>query len=258
MFARTLTICLLTLLKLTEILWKLANILVLSDLLFFPLNGHQGERFNFILSILHILWPGGIVPYDIASHYAQHERSVILSAMAEFPKYTCITFRPRTERDLYYLSINKYYKQDYVGRQTSIYFRTREGKFETRMRLHESCLRYGERGRGTVMHELMHALGFHHEHQREDRDPRVKGNSYWETIVYPRNKAYYMGAYDPTSIMHYDFPGLTYPRTHFSRSDIARINTLYRCPQAKNYFKNSLQQRQQFSQKRSPWQYERM
>ncbi|KAK6011063.1 astacin, partial [Ostertagia ostertagi] len=55
------------------------------------------------------LWPGGVVPYEIASHYDPWERSVILSAMAEFPKHTCISFRPRNAGDRYYLSINKYY-----------------------------------------------------------------------------------------------------------------------------------------------------
>ncbi|KAK6011206.1 hypothetical protein OSTOST_23719 [Ostertagia ostertagi] len=39
-----------------------------------------------------------------------------------------------------------------------------------------------------------------------------------------------MGRYDPTSIMHYNFPGIVYPRTYFSVSDVLRINTLYRCP----------------------------
>lgn len=179
------------------------------------------------------LWPGGVVPYEIAPHYDEWERSVILSAMAEFPKHTCISFRPRTANDRYYLAINKYYNLErcfsYIGRQTTSLFRTREGNIETQMRLDPSCLRFN--GRGTVMHELMHIIGFYHEHQRDDRDPRVSGSAtHYNYKIYPRSTTYYMGNYDPTSIMHYNFPGIVYPRSYFSVSDILRINTLYRCP----------------------------
>nr|CDJ87343.1 Peptidase M12A domain containing protein [Haemonchus contortus] len=179
------------------------------------------------------LWPGGVVPYEIAPHYNEWERGVILSAMAEFPKHTCITFRPRNAGDRYYLTINKYYNLErcfsYIGRQTTYIFRTPEGNVETRMRLDPSCLTFN--GRGTVMHELMHILGFYHEHQRDDRDPRVGGSAtHYNYKIYPRWSTYYMGKYDPTSIMHYNFPGIVYPRSYFSVSDILRINTLYNCP----------------------------
>ncbi|VDL78073.1 unnamed protein product [Nippostrongylus brasiliensis] len=121
----------------------------------------------------------------------------------------------------------------YIGRQTSSFFRTREGNVETRMRLDPSCLRFN--GRGTVMHELMHIIGFYHEHQRDDRDPRVRGDPrHYNYKIYPRSSTYYMGRYDPTSIMHYNFPGIVYPRSYFSVSDILRINTLYRCPAAQS------------------------
>ncbi|KAL6742737.1 hypothetical protein Aduo_015857 [Ancylostoma duodenale] len=177
------------------------------------------------------LWPGGVVPYDIASHYTDWEKAVILSGMAEFPKHTCISFRPRTASDKYYLAINKYYDLErcfsYIGRQTTFLFRTAQGNIETRMKLDPSCLRFN--GRGTVMHELMHILGFYHEHQRDDRDPRVTGSaSHYNYKVYPRSSTFYMGPYDRTSIMHYNFPGIVYPRSYFSASDILRINTLYR------------------------------
>ncbi|KHJ92000.1 astacin [Oesophagostomum dentatum] len=132
---------------------------------FIPLNGLCSEFFR-LFTVL--LWPGGVVPYEIAPHYNEWERSVILSGMAEFPKHTCITFRPRTPNDRYYLAINKYYDLErcfsYIGRQTTFLFRTSEGKIETRMKLDPSCLRFN--GRGTVIHELMHIIGFYHEHQR--------------------------------------------------------------------------------------------
>uniref|UniRef100_A0A1I7XMH0 Metalloendopeptidase n=1 Tax=Heterorhabditis bacteriophora TaxID=37862 RepID=A0A1I7XMH0_HETBA len=195
------------------------------------------ERKLFLPSLHRIahffsLWPGGVVPYDIAPHYSLWEREVILSGMAEFPKHTCISFRPRKASDKFYLQINKYYKLErcfsYIGRQTVGIFRTKQGNYETRMKLDPSCL--VTNGRGTVMHELMHILGFYHEHQRDDRDPRVKGNAqHYNYKIYPRKTSYYMGRYDRTSIMHYNFPGIVYSRSYFSASDIQRINTLYKC-----------------------------
>ncbi|CAB3396628.1 unnamed protein product [Caenorhabditis bovis] len=180
------------------------------------------------------LWQGGVVPYDIESHYTPSERSVILSAMQAFHDVTCIRFRPRNAGDKYYLKISKNYNLErcfsYIGRQTSGYlFGTHDNKVETRMKLDPSC--FFNNGRGTVMHELMHIIGFYHEHQRDDRDRRLGPYAnHYNFRIYPRYKSQYMGAYDANSIMHYNFNGIPWqPRSYFSPSDIRHINTLYKC-----------------------------
>lgn len=180
------------------------------------------------------LWPNAEVPYDIASHYTATERGIILSAMEAFRDVTCVRFRPRRSTDKHYLQINKHYQLErcfsYIGRQSSRWlFGTRDGKVETRMKLDPSCLLYN--GRGTVMHELMHILGFYHEHQRDDRDRRIGGSaSHYNFKIYQRAKSYYIGGYDANSIMHYNFGSVPWQkRDYFSPSDIRNINTLYKC-----------------------------
>lgn len=51
-----------------------------------------------------------------------------------------------------------------------------------------ACLR---RGRGIVLHELMHVLGFWHEHARADRDRYIRVN--WNEIL-PGERAWSSGA----------------------------------------------------------------
>ncbi|CAF3391336.1 unnamed protein product [Rotaria sp. Silwood1] len=62
-------------------------------------------------------------------------------------------------------------------------------------------LELGWNTKGNVLHELLHALGFAHEHQREDRDQYVQclsedSNNY-DIMGMP------IGRYDADSIMHY-------------------------------------------------------
>ncbi|CAJ0601414.1 unnamed protein product [Cylicocyclus nassatus] len=185
------------------------------------------------------LWPKGEVPYEMSPKYTSQERRKMRLAMKAFRKHTCIKFRPRTPSDMYYLSISndggkngKAECRSEVGRQTNKGSRTPEGKFKTMMYLQHNCF-----DQSTLLHKLMHVIGFPHEHQREDRNPILnavhKSDPYWNDWyhkTFPRTDAYYMGNYDPESIMHHSFPNFkNYERQYFSKSDIKNINKLYNC-----------------------------
>ncbi|XP_013114004.2 seminal metalloprotease 1-like [Stomoxys calcitrans] len=104
-----------------------------------------------------------------------------------------------------------------------------------------------------LMHELLHALGFYHQHLTLDRDNYIKIN--WENIK-PRKKVFFQKlsnaqstdfgiGYDLESLMHYSRKGFSVngldtiepldqdavigQRHGMSLKDIQKLNAMYRC-----------------------------
>jgi len=94
-----------------------------------------------------------------------------------------------------------------------------------------------------IMHELMHLLGFFHEHQRPDRDLFCNANidDADFSII---NDQYTIGKYDPESVMHYEWCNNLKPKEgglltfeqmekkkklakDFSKGDIDALNFIY-------------------------------
>ncbi|KAM8831220.1 low choriolytic enzyme-like isoform 2-T2 [Spinachia spinachia] len=188
------------------------------------------------------LWPrraSGFVevPYVISSHYDSTERKAIFTAMNEFKVKTCIRFVPRG-REVAYLSIEP-----------------RAGCFSSLGRIGDrqvvSLQRFGCVQKGVIEHELLHALGFYHEHTRQDRDNYViiKWNnipSYMQYNFEKQDTDYLQTAYDYTSVMHYGKTAFANSGTQsivpipdssvsigqrltMSQTDLLRIKRLYRC-----------------------------
>jgi len=145
------------------------------------------------------LWRKGVVPYMFSPEFAKWSSYVWAAkeAMKVWSQTTCVKFVKRTkERDyVYFVSKNGCYS--YVGRIG--------GRQE--ISLGTRC-----NWEGIAVHELGHALGFHHEQSRPDRDTYVeirKGNI--ETGAYNPNFMKYSTStidslgtpYDYGSIMHY-------------------------------------------------------
>uniref|UniRef100_A0A8D2IRX6 Metalloendopeptidase n=1 Tax=Varanus komodoensis TaxID=61221 RepID=A0A8D2IRX6_VARKO len=165
----------------------------------------------------------------------------IRKALDDFARFTCIKFVPYS------------YQRDFIsivplaGCFSSV---GRIGGMQV-VSLAPSCLR---KGKGVALHELMHVLGFCHEHSRADRDKYISIS--WKDILtgFEMNfmkswNANMLADYDYSSVMHYSsnafsmtgFPTITplsgsHPllgqRWNLSSSDIARVNKLYRCSQA--------------------------
>uniref|UniRef100_A0A182MEZ6 Metalloendopeptidase n=1 Tax=Anopheles culicifacies TaxID=139723 RepID=A0A182MEZ6_9DIPT len=172
--------------------------------------------------------------------YAIGDLAKLFSAFEQFHQKTCIRFVPRTK------------ERDYVvieGRSSGCW--SAVGRMGGRQVLNlqrNGCLQM----EGTIVHELMHALGFLHEHTRHDRDryvniffrnvrPNLVSNfgreseSQTTTLGMP---------YDYGSVMHYSrtafskngkptvepkikYSGQLGQRVGFSVKDVQKINKLY-------------------------------
>ncbi|XP_078497428.1 hatching enzyme 1.2-like [Lissotriton helveticus] len=185
-------------------------------------------------------WPSAangqvLVPFQISPAYSPNERAVIMGAIQSFAARTCISFRPRAnERDYLFIEPQNGC-WSFIGRIGG--------------RQVVSLQRNGCVFTGTVQHELLHALGFHHEQNRSDRDafvtillqnvmPGMENN-------FEKMNTNNLGTrYDYASIMHYSRnafsrngsptiipkPDPNVPigqSRRFTETDITKINRLY-------------------------------
>ncbi|EFX86900.1 hypothetical protein DAPPUDRAFT_312315 [Daphnia pulex] len=164
--------------------------------------------------------------------------------MNEFHKRTCIRFLPRTSEDGY-IQITR----SVHGCKSAI---GRKGGPQT-VNLGDRCTE--SELPGFAIHELMHTIGFEHEHQRPDRDNYVSIN--WDNIK-PEHRFEFIKKsagqvntlglpYDYGSVMHYPkvvfaidrhVPVITAlkgnpselgQRAGFSALDVKKMNKLYKC-----------------------------
>uniref|UniRef100_A0A182TH60 Metalloendopeptidase n=1 Tax=Anopheles melas TaxID=34690 RepID=A0A182TH60_9DIPT len=146
-------------------------------------------------------WPNATVIYSIDGTFNSSELKFINGAMREFERHTCVRFRRRRPEDVAYVSIDNIEPGCWsdVGR----------GVERTVVNLQPGCAN----ALTTPVHELMHTLGFYHEHNRLDRDryvtilyenmlPDESLRSNFE-LVDPGNTTTFNVPYDLGSIMHY-------------------------------------------------------
>lgn len=188
-------------------------------------------------------WPGGRIPYVIDDGFNQRSKDLIYKAFDAYHKNTCIRFVRKKPSDYNYISIEK----DPSGCWSSVGM---TGRGKQIVNLQEpGCTTLP----GTSIHELMHAVGFMHEQNRDDRDDYI-------LINYPNIRPGMEGnfdklsgidamgvEYDYGSVMHYGLTSFTRngrptmtalretnapigQRRQMSIQDVKKINTMYSCP----------------------------
>uniref|UniRef100_A0A182NDZ4 Metalloendopeptidase n=1 Tax=Anopheles dirus TaxID=7168 RepID=A0A182NDZ4_9DIPT len=193
-------------------------------------------------------WPKGVVPFVISGSFDAKGMQLIEQAINEYHAKTCIRFVPRMGEQNYIS-----FESSNSGCWSSVGMIG--GKQAVNLQI-PGCTTLA----GTVMHEMMHALGFLHEQNREDRDG-------WVTIRYENIKSgtsnnfekakkgstnSFGVDYDYGSIMHYSSNAFSTngratieakkstngakmgQREGFSWNDMEKLNRMYGCSQGSN------------------------
>lgn len=171
----------------------------------------------------------------------QEQKEMIMKAIADYHRLTCLRFVPhKGQRDYIVIQSQNTGCWSSVGRLG--------GRQEVNLQA-PGCVSK----KGTVLHELLHAIGFMHEQSRPDRDSFV--NILYQNIkpgaelnfkkADPKNTDDFSVAYDYNSVMHYSAYAFSKnqqktiepkfgtaqmgQREGLSRSDVKKVNKMYSC-----------------------------
>uniref|UniRef100_A0A915I5E1 Metalloendopeptidase n=1 Tax=Romanomermis culicivorax TaxID=13658 RepID=A0A915I5E1_ROMCU len=207
---------------------------------------HSNENFNKLgifrsaVANQFRLWIDAVVPYEIDGQFDSKERQIILTTIDRIHETTCVRFLPRTNEVDHVLIFRGKGCYSNVGKQGGC----------QNVSLDRGCMHHE-----VIVHELMHALGFWHEHSRHDRDDYVTIK--WQNIdeIYhdqfqkvERAKMDDLDElYDYFSIMHYGskafssngentieannpaFTKFLGKSIDLSEVDISKVRKLYKC-----------------------------
>ena len=213
-----------------------------------PLEGEFYHKENETMreTLPGTVWPNGKVYYYIDSVFNNAQRAAIAKGIQEIEEKSCVRFEAATSatKNYIYITDDRFCYSTHIGK------RVQQGRQDISLG-RQGCVYHG-----IIVHEFMHALGFHHEQNRADRDQYVTIN--WNNIV-PSARSQFTrepdseshgSSYDYYSVMHYakwDFSSngrqTITPKRQVSESgcnsigqrcgmsteDAKQMNALYKC-----------------------------
>lgn len=196
------------------------------------------------------IWPQKSIPYAFSNimEFDFEARALIKQALKEIEESlgingeNCIQFKDRSQEKDFILFVNRGDCSSGIGYFPGV----------NNISLAENCLTSG-----TIIHEVMHRLGFDHEHSRPDRDQNIKVllENMEDTHNFklnPNSKVEMDAPYDYHSVIHYnsnafnkdqhsptilskqaalvsDQNEINHDRKKLSPIDIYKIQSLYKC-----------------------------
>ncbi|XP_031764415.2 uncharacterized protein LOC116412858 [Galleria mellonella] len=169
-------------------------------------------------------WKHGIVPYFIDSKtYDSELAGILINAFDYFEKTTCIRLqrlrdRPTDKNSLQ--NVEWLYITNPSGIRQCVHSNERKANKGVQMVVFGyDCLSVGE-----IVHEIMHVLGFSHEHIRPDRDQYI--TVLWNNIKSGYKKYFEIRTDDLLQNIPYDYASvLHYPPRAFSKNGKVTIFT---------------------------------
>lgn len=154
------------------------------------LAGRLAPRSSFLPAVTP--WPGGNVPYAFDSTVSAANQSAFVQACHDWEQVANVHFTPRTTETNYVLVHSQQYNNSYVGMIG--------GPQDINL--------YNFNYEFIIAHEIGHALGLIHEHERSDRDTYITVNRTNVTSGMESNfdivpGSLNQGNYDFDSVMHY-------------------------------------------------------
>ena len=159
----------------------------------FSVNGTQ--RLGFTSPILR--WPDAIVYYELDKSLDQKGQEVVIAAMKYIEDVSCVRFRVKD-------GIAKHYVLIKAGGACSSRVGMRRGRPQHIIIDGNLC------SKGSVIHELLHTLGFLHMHTANNRDDYIEVN--WKNVrddaklnfkQFAAHVSLFETEYDYDSITHY-------------------------------------------------------
>nr|CAJ57450.1 astacin 4 [Hydractinia echinata] len=187
----------------------------------------------------NLRWPNNEMPYILSDNFSEDEKTSIRDAIDIIRSVTCIQFTeyPLTSPPQDHVAI-------FPGSGCWSYVGRIGGAQQISLE-HGGCI-----NSGTIIHEVLHALGVHHEQARADRDGYVTINLLniiiGREINFDKQDTDSLGVeYDPKSVMHYGNdafsngngptitwkadPTLSLGGNELTEKDIEQMNLFYEC-----------------------------
>jgi hypothetical protein len=105
-------------------------------------------------------WPNGRVPYYLDTGFSNNERKLIAEGIAFFKRKTCIRWVRKQDNEKDWVWITR--------KQSGCFSGLGKNRGKNQINLGNGCFSLA-----IVIHEMMHRIGFIHEHSRPDRDRYV-------------------------------------------------------------------------------------